>query len=78
MEELLEINGFDVDGDVEMTMIQTQVIIQKHDLGGGGMPGEFDGMAAIEAFKELCERVEIIRRNMSIKCSQRLGFSRAE
>ena len=51
IEVLLEVGGF----DVEMTMIQVHINIQKHDLGGGGMPGEFDRTAAIETFDELGE-----------------------
>jgi hypothetical protein len=43
MEILLEVGGFDVGGDVKMTIIQLHIDIQEHDLGGGGgMPGEFD------------------------------------
>jgi hypothetical protein len=42
-----------VDGSVETTMIQVHIEVQKCDLGGGDMLSEFDGIAAIEVFKEL-------------------------
>ena len=50
----------DVDRGVKMTMIQAH-IIQKCNLGGGGAPSELDGVAAIETFKELGERVGNMR-----------------
>ena len=54
MEVLLEISGYDVDGGVEMTVIQVHINVQKSDFsgGGGGMPSKFDGIASVE-FKEL-------------------------
>ena len=57
MEVLLEVDGFDMDGGVELTMIHTYIDVQKCDFRGGGMPGELDGIAAVEAFKELGEGV---------------------
>ena len=58
LEMVLDIGGFDVDRGVEMTLIQRHINIQKRDLGGGrGMPGEFDEVVAIEAFRELGEGV---------------------
>ena len=57
MEVLLEVGRFDIDGGVELTMIHTYIDIQKCDFGGGGVPGELDGIAAVEAFKELGEGV---------------------
>jgi hypothetical protein len=41
-EVLLEVGGFGVDRGVEMTMIQAYMNVQKSDLGGGGIPSEFD------------------------------------
>ena len=52
---LLEVGRFDMDGGLELTMIHTYIDVQKCDFGGGGMPGELDGIAAVEAFKELGE-----------------------
>ena len=52
MKVLLDVGEFDVDGDYEMTVIQRHINILKHNLGGG-MSGEFVGITAIEAFKEL-------------------------
>ena len=34
MEELLEVDGFDMDGGVEMTKSQTHIDFQKCDFGG--------------------------------------------
>ena len=53
---LLEV-GFDTDGGVDMTLIQAYINIQKCDFGGGSVPGELDGIAAVEAVKELGEGV---------------------
>ena len=38
---------------MEMAMVQIHTNIQKHDLGGGGVPGSNGGIMAVEAFKEL-------------------------
>ena len=46
-----------MDGDVEMTLTQAHIDVQKHDFGGGGMPSELERIAAVEAFKELGEGV---------------------
>ena len=61
MEILLEVGRFHVDGDVEMTMIQAHIDVQKHDLGGGGMAREFDRIVAVEAFQELGGGVKSMR-----------------
>ena len=58
MKVLLEIRGFDLD---RVEMIQMHISIQKHGLGGGVMPCEFDRIEAVEAFKELGEGVVIMR-----------------
>jgi hypothetical protein len=47
MEVLLEVGEFDIDGCVEMTMIRTNINVQKFDSGGGGVPGELDGIAVL-------------------------------
>ena len=57
MEILLEVGRLDMDGGVELTMIHMHIDVQKCDFGGGGVPGELDGIAAVEAFKELGEGV---------------------
>ena len=41
-ELLLEVGRFDMDGGVEMTLIQTHIDFQKRDFGGGGVPSELD------------------------------------
>ena len=61
MEVLLEVGRFEMDGGVELTMIHMHIDIQKCDFGGGGVPGELGGIAAVEAFKELGEGVETMR-----------------
>ena len=38
-------------------MIHTYINVQKCDFGGGGVPGELDGIVAVEAFEELGEGV---------------------
>ena len=60
MEVLLEVGRFDMDGGVELTMIHAYIDVQKCDFGGEGVPGELDGIAAVEAFKELGEGVGTI------------------
>ena len=50
---MLEVDGF----DAEIAMIQTHIRDQKHDLEGRGMPSELGRIMAVEAFKELGERV---------------------
>ena len=60
MEILLEVGSFDVDGGVEMTLIQVYIDVQKHDLGGGSVPSELDGVPAFEAFKELGSGVRVM------------------
>ena len=55
MEVLLEVGRFDMDGGMEQTMIHMYIDVQKCDFGGVGVPGELDGIAAVEAFKVLGE-----------------------
>ena len=57
MEVLLEVDGFDVDRGAEMTMFNTDINIQKSDMGGGSVPGEVDGILTVELFKEIGEGV---------------------
>ena len=40
-----------------MTMIQMHIDVQKCELGGGGMLGEYHGIGTIEPFKDLDEGV---------------------
>ena len=61
MEVLMEVDRFNMDRGVELAMIQTNIDIQKCDFREGGVPGELDGMAAVEAFKELGEGVGTMR-----------------
>ena len=60
MEVLLEVGRFYIDKGVELTMIHTYIDVQKCDFGGD-VPGELDGIAAVEAFKELGEGVGTMR-----------------
>ena len=41
-----------------MTMINTDIDIQKSDMGGGSVPGEVDGIPTVELFKEISGGVE--------------------
>jgi hypothetical protein len=66
MEVLLKVSRFNVDGGVELTMINTYIDVQKCDFGGVGVPGELDGIEAVKAFKELGEGVG----TMGPKCCQ--------
>ena len=69
MEVLLEVSGFNVNGDVVMTMIQVHINVHKCDLGRRGMPREYDMVVVFEVFKEL---------DVGIGINQRLAFLRAE
>ena len=60
LEVLLEVGGFEMDGGVEMTLIQAYIDVQKCDFFRRGVPGELDGIAAVEAFKELGKGVGTI------------------
>ena len=55
MELLLEVGRIEMYGGAELTMIHTYINVQKCDFGGGGVPAELDGIAAVGAFKELGE-----------------------
>ena len=57
VEVLLGVGGFDVDRGAEMTMFNTDIDIQKSDMGGRSVPGEVDRILTIELFKEISERV---------------------
>jgi len=47
--------GFNVDRGVKITMIYALIYVQECELGREGMPSEFDGIAAVNVFKELGE-----------------------
>ena len=51
MQILLMVDGFDVDGSVELTLLDVNINIQEGDLGLGGVPGEVDRIATVESFK---------------------------
>ena len=42
VEVLLGVGGFDVDRGAEMTMFNTDIDVQKSDMGGGSVPGEVE------------------------------------
>ena len=52
VEVFLGVGGFDVDRGAEMTVVNTDIDIQKSDVGGGSVPGEVDRIATVELFKE--------------------------
>jgi hypothetical protein len=77
MEVLLEVGRFDMDGGMELTMTHTDIHVQKCDFRGGGVPGELDGIAAVDAFKELGEGVGTMRpkeENVIDKTQPEAGF----
>ena len=53
VEVLLGVGGFDVDRGAEMTMVNTDIDVQKSDMGGGSVPGEVDRIPTVELFKEI-------------------------
>ena len=53
---MLEVLRFDVDKDVEMTLIQMHIDMQKHGMGGEDVSSEL----AMETFVELSEGVQVI------------------
>ena len=61
VEVLLGVGGFDVDRGVEMTMFNTDIDVQKSDMGGGSVPGEVDGILTVELFNEISEGVASMR-----------------
>ena len=52
MQILLMVGRFDVDGGVELTLLDVNIDIQEGDMGLGGVPDEVDRIAAVESFKE--------------------------
>ena len=50
VEVLLGVGGFDVDRGAEMNMFNTDIDVQKSDMGGGSVPGEVDGILTVELF----------------------------
>ena len=57
VEVLLGVGGFDVDRGVDMIMVNTDIDIQKSDMGGGSVPGEVNGIPPVELCKEISEGV---------------------
>ena len=57
VEVLLVVGRFDVDRGAEMTMFNSDIDVQKSDMGGGSVPGEVDGILTVELFKEIGEEV---------------------
>ena len=51
MEVLLGVGGFDVNRGAGMTMFNTDIDVQKSDMGGGSVPG----IVTVELFKEISE-----------------------
>ena len=54
--------------------------VQKCDSGGGGVPNEFDGIPAVEVFKELGEGVMNMmpkEENIFYKMQPEAGFLRS-
>ena len=57
VEVLLGVGRFDVDRVAEMAILNTDIDVQKDDVGGGSVPGEVDGILTVELFKEISEGV---------------------
>ena len=57
VEVLLGVRGFDVDRGAEMTVVNTDIDIQKNDMGGESVPGEVDWIPIVELFKESSDGV---------------------
>ena len=73
----MEVGRFDMDGGLELAMIHAYIDVQKCDFGGGGVPGELNGIAAVQAFKELDEGVWTVRpkeENVINKTQPEAGF----
>ena len=49
---VLGVGGFDVNRGVEMIVVNTDIDVQKSDVGGASVPGEVDGIQTVELFKE--------------------------
>ena len=49
---LLMVGWFDVDGSVQLTLLDVNIDIQEGYMGLGGGPGEVDRIATIELFEE--------------------------
>ena len=52
MQILLMVGGFDVDGGVELILVDVNIDIQEGDMGLGDVPGEVYRIATVEPFKE--------------------------
>ena len=57
VEVLLGVGRFDVDRGAEMTIFNTDIDVQKGDMGRGGVPGEVDGILTVELFQEVSKGV---------------------
>ena len=53
VEVLLGVGRFDVDRGAEMAIFNTDIDVQKCDVGEGSVPGEVDGILTVELFKEI-------------------------
>ena len=74
IEVLLEVGRF-------MTLTEAYIDVQKCDFGGGGVPNELDGIAAVDTFKKLGEGVRTIRpmeENVIDKTQPEAGFLKSE
>ena len=57
VEVLLGVGRFDVARGVEMAIFDTDIDVQKGDMGRGGVPGKVDGILTVERFQEISEGV---------------------
>ena len=57
VEILFGVGGFDVDRDMEMTVVDMDINVQESDMGGRNVPGELDRILTVELFKESSEEV---------------------
>ena len=72
MKVLMEVGRFNMNRSVELTKIHKYIAVQKCDFRGRGVPGELDGIAAVEAFKELelphPFTISVCNFNLSVIC----------
>ena len=52
MQILLTVGGFNIDGGVELTLVDVNINIQAGDMELGSVPGEVDRIATVEPVEE--------------------------
>ena len=72
MQLLLEVGGFDMNRDTELTIVNMHTDVQECDIGRGGLPCEVGRIAIVEPFQEGGEGV----RPMGLK--QEYGMNKPQ